>query len=171
MRINPPVVGCDKFLMFGAVLMPPPGKQPHTRNIIAVVGPPNTGKTTAIRKFVEGPGIRLKRVGPGEIKLVVRLKRSGTWVWVGVASRGDSVADVKAVVQDFTSLNCDVIVCAARSGSVQQALEIAATKNGWRFNIVATSKITTTPGGSTAISQQTIDAQATVVAQQIRSSI
>lgn len=102
--------------------------------IIVVLGPADTGKTTAIRQFLEGPGRRLRKIAAGEVKVILPVKRGGKTRWVGVASKGDSPRDVAIALTEFQQRNCDVAVCAARPGAVMNSVTQFAAQNGHQIH-------------------------------------
>lgn len=138
-----------------------PAAQAQQKTVIVVVGPPNSGKTTAIRAFVERPYNFLKKTGPGEILVAIPVYKRTRRLWVGVASKGDSVKDAKNVLSQLFARNCDAIVCAARPGSVFSTVQMLAQANGFAVQQI----FTTVMGGNP--SQQAINAGARAVANAI----
>jgi predicted phosphoribosyltransferase len=117
-----------------------PATQAQRKKMIVVLGPPNSGKTTAIREFVaRRPYNYLRKTGPGEILVAIPVRRQNQRLWVGVASKGDSVNDVNNVLSQLFARNCDAIVCAARPGAVLQAVEKLAQANGFAVQQIGTT--------------------------------
>lgn len=81
--------------------------------VIVVVGEPGSGKTSAIRQFLEDRGVFLKQ-SARDITLVIPIIKNGQTIISGITSAGDIVADVEDNRDCLKAYKCDVYVCAAR---------------------------------------------------------
>lgn len=96
--------------------------------VIIVQGVSNSGKSSSIRKFVEGLGIYMV---PGDFKLALPYIKGGKTFRVGVMSAGDNVSVINAGFTFLIPLRCDFIVCATKSSgsTVAHVQSIISSQN------------------------------------------
>lgn len=94
--------------------------------IVAVAGVYDCGKTTTLRmvrdKLINDLGGKIAGGfnGGGDIKLVIDIKGFK----IGIETQGDPGGRLKASLEEFASIHCEIIICACRSyGKTKKTVE------------------------------------------------
>lgn len=136
------------------------------RKIIHIFGAGNSGKSDSIRRYLlqelnlmgaANQGL----VGTSDILVAIKLSRKR--LTVGVASGGDNVNIVRRNFQFFRQQNCDVIVCASKSGGTASFNEVIRQLQSFNPRPVHVPIQTTRGQNIGALNQQ--------IAQQVYQSI
>ena len=108
------------------------------KKIILVSGVGNSGKSSAIRLYLEMEGVfHLRR---GDVTIVFPLRRKR--LLMGLASGGDNINIINRNFRFFDSHPCDVIVCASKSfGATRARVRELARQRGARLITISTTKV------------------------------
>ena len=97
--------------------------------IIVVRGVANSGKTSAIHRFLKNRQVGFEYKPKADVSLTLPMVKNGQSLLVAVCTNGDIAADVENHLDWAQQLNVDVIVCACRSrGDTYSAVTSFATR-------------------------------------------